>query len=248
MKKLTLITIILVFAFSLSSNAQRWKRVRYEVLYGIGASNAMTELGGADQDGSKFLKDLEISKTRPVIYGGVRYKFSEVLATKVTLAVTMVSGDDALTNAESRNNRNISFTSPLVEFAVQGEWSIIKERLGSRYTFSNMRRFKLGHVNTYLFGGVGGFFFSPKTNTDDMPTSKNESYGKVSVAFPMGIGFKYGINRRLSFGMEIGPRLTLTDYLDGISDINSKGNDSYMFLLFSLNYKLKTARSGLPRF
>ena len=247
MKKFTLILIVLFLATAYNANAQRWKRVRYEVLYGLGVSNAMTELGGANQDGTHFLRDLEISKTRPVIYVGARYKIKEQLAVKFTMSFTFVSGDDALTEAPGRKNRNVSFSSPLFETAVQAEYSILKEKFGNRYTFSNMRRFKLKNVNTYLFAGVGGFFFNPKGNFN-VPSNKDESFSKISVAFPMGIGFKYGINRKLSFGMEIGPRLTLTDYLDGISDVYSTANDSYMFLVFNLNYKLRTARSGFPRF
>ena len=248
MKKFTFVLIVLFLAIGYNAKAQRWKRFRYEVLYGLGVSNAMTELGGANQDGTHFLRDLEISKTRPVIYVGARYKIKEEFAVKFTMSFTYVSGDDALTESPGRRNRNVSFSSPLFETAVQAEYSILKEKFGNRYTFSNLRKFKFKNVNTYLFAGVGGFFFNPTTVNQDVTVNKNESFSKVSVAFPMGIGFKYGINRKLSFGMEIGPRLTLTDYLDGISDIHSKANDSYMFLLFSLNYKLKTARSGFPRF
>ena len=248
MKKFTLVLIILFLATTFNVSAQKWKRVRYEVLYGLGVSNAMTELGGANQDGTHFLRDLEFSKTRPVVYVGARYKIKEELAVKFTMSFTFVSGSDALTEAAGRKNRNVSFSSPIFETAVQAEYSILKEKFGNRYTFSNMRKFKLKNVNTYLFAGVGGFFFNPTTTNQDVATNKNEAFSRISVAFPMGIGFKYGINRKLSFGMEIGPRLTLTDYLDGISDINSKANDSYMFLVFNLNYKLRTARSGFPRF
>ena len=248
MKKIYLITIVLLLATAFNTKAQKWKRVRYEVLYGLGASNAMTDLGGANEDGRHMIKDFEFSTIRPVAYVGARYKIKEALAVKLTMSFTYVTGDDALTKSEGRKNRNVSFSSPLFETALQAEFSIIKEKFGNRYTFSNMRKFKLTNVNTYLFAGVGGFFFNPTTINQDYPSNKNESFGKMSVAFPLGIGFKYGINRKLSLGMEIGPRFTLTDYLDGFSDVNSKANDSYMFLLFNLNYKLRTARSGFPRF
>lgn len=248
MKKFTFLLIILFLATAYNADAQKWKRVRYEVVYGVGLSNVFTELGGADQDGTHFIKDVEASKIRPVLFVGARYKIKEKFAVKFSMAFTYVAGDDALTESPGRRARNVSFTSPLFETAIQAEYSIIKEKFGNRYTFSNLRRFKFANVNTYLFAGVGGFFFNPTTVNQDVASNKNESFSKVSVAFPMGIGFKYGINRKLSFGMEIGPRLTLTDYLDGISDVYSKANDSYMFLLFSLNYKLRTARSGFPRF
>ena len=230
-----------------NAEAQRWKRTRYELVAGIGPSIFLGEFGGSYRTGSHFLGDLDMQATRYNIMLGARYKMQEKFAIKMNFIYARVHGSDKYTTNEGRIPRNGTFSSPIFETSFQMEYSLLKERFGTRYTFQYMKKFKLSHVNTYLFLGAGGFFFNP-TVTADGHSNMNEEYSKVNLAIPFGIGFKYGINRRYSLGIEIGQRLTSTDYIDGWSDKYSKGRDSYGFLLVNLTYKLKTARSGLPKF
>jgi len=251
MKKIILLLIISFIVFS-EADAQRWKRVRYEIIYGLGINTAMTDLGGGAGPGTFGFKDIDISQTRPGIYAGFRYKFKERLAGKFLVSFGWLAGSDALTPEETRNRRAVSFSGPLIETSVIGEYSIMKERLGSRYTFSNIRRFKMKYINTYIFGGVGMIAFFPNNSNPEAVSNSDEgksgSYSHVAAAFPLGIGFKYGINRKLGVSLEMGGRFTTTDYLDGHSDKYSTSNDGYLTIMIGLNYKLKTARSGLPRF
>lgn len=109
-------------------------------------------------------------------------------------------------------------------------------------------------------------------------------YSLIGICIPVGIGFKYTIDRYWGVGLEIGLRKTFTDYIDDVSttyfdfanypDANDlaavladrsnksdpkvttagqqrgdpRDKDSYMFGIFSLNYKLRTGRNNLPRF
>ncbi len=251
MKKIILLLTISFIVFS-EADAQRWKRVRYELIYGLGINIAMTDLGGGPGEGGFGFKDIDISQTRPGIYGGFRYKFKERLAGKFLLSFGWLAGNDAMTPEESRNGRNISFSGPLLETSVVGEYSLMRERLGSRYTFSNIRRFKMKYINTYVFAGIGMIAFWPNnsnpTYKSNSEKGKTKSFSHVAAAFPIGIGFKYGINRKLGVSLEMGGRFTTTDYLDGHSDTYSTSRDGYLTVMVGLNYKLKTARSGLPRF
>ena len=113
--------------------------------------------------------------------------------------------------------------------------------------------------------------------------ASRKKYPLFQMCIPIGIGFKYTIDRQFGLGLELGIRKTFTDYIDDVSttyfDFNSypeaeplagilsdrsnksdpptttagaqrgdnRENDSYMFAIFSLNYKLKMGR-GLPRF
>ena len=71
MKKLFFaLTVLSVLAQS-SASAQRWKRQRYEFSVGIGASNFLGELGGANQIGTNYFKDLEWSQTRLALAVGL---------------------------------------------------------------------------------------------------------------------------------------------------------------------------------
>lgn len=115
-----------------------------------------------------------------------------------------------------------------------------------------------------------------------------KQYGSLSVCIPLGIAFKYTVNKKLSLALEYGIRYTFTDYIDDVSKTyvdkdllakqpngqlavkmanrtpntpgnehitapgaqrgNPKYNDAYMFGIFSLNYKLKTTKTNLPKF
>ena len=251
MKKL-LIAIIVFLAITEVADAQRWKRYRYELNMGLGISNCFTDLGGANRDGSHFFRDMEFSATRPAVVVGARYRWKELTSFKFNLILGWAKASDAWTTSPGRANRAASSSSPIFENSLVMEYSLTKERYGTRYTFRNWRRFSLKYVNTFVYLGVGGFYFSPKGDNLNFgynrTVAEGDNFFKYNLAFPLGIGFKYGVNRYWTFEINMGHRYTTTDYLDGMSDTHTNARDSYLFLIFNLNYKLRTARSGLPKF
>ena len=103
--------------------------IAYQIHYlefGFGACNFLGELGGANQIGTHFVKDLEFSLTRPSAQLAYRYKHNSRLAVKVGLYYQLLKGNDNLTQEPFRNNRNLSFKSNLWELSVQGEFYITK--------------------------------------------------------------------------------------------------------------------------
>lgn len=229
---------ILIFPLLSFSQSSRWKRTRYEIVGGIGATAFMGELGGGDVS-SHFISDFDFVAQRPLLNAGLRYKLLEPLAVRAGLSYGWVSGNDAFSENIYKLDRNLSFRSPLVEFATQLEFSIIKEPVNNRYSLRRRRRrsFSLKNimVNTYIFTGIGGFYFNPK-GLDDGPegTGKwvalqplgtegqglmegREKYSRIQLAVPLGLGFKYNINRQISLGIEFGARYTFTDYIDDVS-------------------------------
>jgi len=246
MKKLSIYIFILFFIIPYVSDAQRWKRYRYELVGGIGTVNVFGDLGGGDGVARHNTLDFNIQGTRPAVMVAGRYKMKELLAVKVNLFLAYANASDKYTANEARSNRDATTNTFLIEPSVQLEYSLIKERYGRRYTFSNIRHFNITHVNTYLFIGVGGLFYFP-----DKKIAIDNGVGEpgmFTAAFPMGIGFKYALNRVYTMGIEMGNRFTTTDYLDGHSDKFSQANDAYLFLLFSISKRLRSTRKGLPRF
>lgn len=231
MRVLFIISIFVIFCDSAYSQASsRWKRMRYEVFFGLGATNFLGELGGANRVGTNFVRDLEFSMTRPVGSLGIRYRITETLADKTMISYGLLHGDDKLTAEPFRNYRNLNFKSPVIEFSTQFEYSIIREKQGHRYNLRRVRGIKGFKTNTYFFLGVGGFYYNPKGKFGDswkalqpigtegqglVPTRKK--YSRLSVCIPYGIGFKYGLNRRWNIGLEFGIRKTFTDYVDDVS-------------------------------
>lgn len=246
--KIIILLFTLVLIIPLVSNAQRWKRTRYEVLGGVGPSFFFGDLGGANKDGTHFMGDLDMQAMRYHLLIGVRYKMKEKMALKLNFYYGRIHGSDTYTESPGRNRRNVTFSSGLFEPSIQYEYSVLKERLGTRYTFRNLNRFKLTYVNTYVFLGIGGILFYPKPEYSSAKSNTIKKYSHFNLVIPIGIGFKYAINRRAALGLEFGQRYTTSDYLDGHSDKWSKARDSYSFLTLNVTYKLKTARSGLPKF
>jgi hypothetical protein len=244
MKKTIILSLILIVFADYLAEAQRgstrWKRMRYELVYGLGGSNFLGELGGANKIGTDFVRDLEFSLTRPMGMVGMRYKIRENISTLVGFRYGYVKGDDAKTDQIHRNNRNLHFRSSIFEFSGQIEYSIVRERIGHRYNLRRVRGIKGFRTNTYLFVGVGGFYFNPKAKYGNewialrplstegqglIPTRK--PYSRVQVCVPFGFGFKYGLNRLWSIGLEYGVRKTFTDYIDDVSTSYYDNNAIY---------------------
>lgn len=233
--KYILFTIIIIL-LSLSVFSQgrrrsaRWKQSRYEIIYGVGATNFLGELGGADQIGTNFVRDFEISMTRPLGSIGLRYKLIERASATAKFSYGILRGDDKTTEQIHRMNRNLHFRSPIMELSIRGEFEFLKEREGHRYTLRKVRGLKGIKINSYLFAGIGGFYFNPKAKYDGkwyalqplctegqgiVPTRKK--YSRIQVSVPLGLGFKYGLDRKWSIGAEFGLRKTFTDYIDDVS-------------------------------
>jgi hypothetical protein len=296
-----LVAISLVLLPSLVSAQrykQRWKSYRTEVHFGAGVSNFLGELGGADQIGTDYFKDLELTETNLAISAGLRYRLSQLLSLNNSLTYGRVSGDDALTQEFFRNYRNLNFRSDIIEWSSTLEIAIIKEQVGARYRLRGVKGSRGFELSAYGFAGIGLFYFSPKgeyrgewvnlseLNTEGQGlTDTRKDYSQFQFAIPVGIGFKYGIDRRWSIGFQYGIRKTFTDYIDDVSKTyyspsglaasggslaveladksdnefpyitavgeqrgDPRDNDSYMFAVFSVCYKLRTGRSSFPMF
>ena len=209
-----------------------WKTYRQELSFGLGASNFLGELGGANQVGSDGLRDLEFSLTRPTVAIGYRYHISPYFAAKANLIYGRVNGDDELTEEIFRKNRNLHFRSPIVELSAQFEFYPFQEKSGHLYRFKGVRGQRATHLSPYLFAGIGGFWFNPHAQAADgnwyalqplgtegqnVPGSGRSPYKQISVALPVGVGLKYSLTKQLSFGLELGMRYTMTDYIDDVS-------------------------------
>ena len=118
--KISLFFLLVILLPSLSQ-AQRWKRQRYEFSFGVGVSNFLGELGGANQIGTNYFKDLEWSQTRFAAAVGLRYKLSNYFALKGNATYGRVSGNDNLTTETFRHNRNLSFFSDIMELNINFE-------------------------------------------------------------------------------------------------------------------------------
>lgn len=229
---LPFLCLILFVATTTESYSQRWKRYRHEVGFNAGFGNYMGDLGGAGTgDGTRY-GDFQLSTTRPSFGAFYRYRALERVAFKGNLIYGRIYGDDAEAGNEEREARNLNFRSPVIELSVQAEYYFLKEELGSAYRMPGLKGTGSKNLSGYFFGGIGLFYFDPhgedSTGTwvalADLNTEGQglagapEDYSQVALAFPLGIGFKYSIDRQWSIGLEYGIRMTTTDYLDDVSE------------------------------
>jgi hypothetical protein len=234
MKKIATYAVLLLLILPMLSSGQRlrnrWKSMRAEVHFGIGATNFLGELGGANQIGTHAYKDFEFSQTRLAISGGYRYKLSASTAINTSISYGQVAGNDNLTTEFFRNYRNLSFKSDIWEIDTHFEFSFIKDQVGHRYRLKGVRGQRGFEMGLYGFVGVGLFNFNPKAQYEGtwvklqplgtegqglVPT--RDKYALWQMSFPLGIGFKYTLDRRWGIGLEYGLRYTFTDYIDDVS-------------------------------
>lgn len=215
-------------------SAQRWKRQRYEWVTGVGATQFLGDVGGRDQIGSDFFFDLDAASTRYMVNLGMRYKISQYVSAKTGFSFGEIAGNDKFTKEPFRQNRNIHFRSPVVEWATQIEVSWMRESTGSRYKIRRVRgRGRKGsQVYVYGFAGVALLYMNPMaqvagqgkwhslrplhTEGQEFVPSRKE-YSNWQFAIPFGVGMKYAIDKKSSIGLEYGLRKTFTDYIDDVS-------------------------------
>ena len=218
---------------SSASYSQRWKKERFQIAYGLGAANFLGELGGANDVGSNFARDLEFAATRPSTSILLRYRLTQKIALRGSFALGYVSGADSLTKEYFRSHRNLSFRSPILELSGQVEYNIIKEKDARRYRLRGMRGGGAFTPNLYVFAGFGGFYFNPQAKYNGKwynlhsygtegqklgPLAPTRTpYSRLAVAIPFGLGMRVPVNRTFSIGLEFGIRKTFTDYIDDVS-------------------------------
>ncbi|MCH2214924.1 MAG: hypothetical protein MK086_07105 [Flavobacteriales bacterium] len=205
-----------------------WKSQRHSLGASLGASFFLGELGGRDQEGTGFIYDLELSKTRPAIQLMYRYQLGSRVYAKAHLGVAFIGGNDALTEEKYRRNRNLHFRSTVFEFAISGEVVIID--LTSKNKFGRVKSSKLQGSSIYITAGVGIARFNPQGNFEgtwyDLRDFGTEGqfidggpspYSQYTVILPFGIGYRLDLDKQWSLGFEVVHRTTFTDYMDDVS-------------------------------
>ena len=99
---------------------------------------------------------------------------------------------------------------------------------------------------------MNGMTCSPWAPGQGTPVNAAAPYGRVSVAVPFGMGYRWAVGRKMSVSLEVGFRKTFTDYLDDVSTTYADPNVLATYngtLSAQLSNRSKTAgdRTGLFR-
>lgn len=154
-----------VYAQHTNFNTQKnWSLNKKEIIFGIGATQFLGDLGGKDLVGKDYsLRDIDLPSTNIGGMVGFRYRFKPHWATSTTLNVGLLKGDNALTNKLIRNSRNLHFRSIIVELAQRLEFIILSnEKFGARQRIRGLKYAKNKNDQLYVFGGVGAAYYNPQ--------------------------------------------------------------------------------------
>jgi hypothetical protein len=252
MKRSISLVLLCFLVYSLTEsqvNGQLWKMKRWEAVAGMGPTFLFSDIGGYSKDENILgIKDLSFSQTRFDLNFGFKYRITSDLNIRLSLSYGFLHASDA---RGSNEDRGYESATSIFEPALMGEYYFIKNKAESSYLFSKGRgsgiRGFFGSLDFYVFSGIGGLSYSVTPN-DKLAASPDYKSGGFSAVIPVGLGATMVYSPEFNFGVELGGRYALTDYLEGYSSQYSSSNDVYYFLNFTITYKMKTGPNGLPSF
>ena len=147
----------------------------------------------------------------------------------IQVSYIRIAGDDNYFSStgvfEGNYLRNLHFRNDVKELSV----SAVYEPMGNAENLS-----KRPLLSPYLYLGVAGFTHNPVARRDpslvpgtpslqawqDLQPEDIEGamYSLVNISIPFGFGFRYKIGAQMDLGFDFGYRVSLTDYLDDVSD------------------------------
>lgn len=167
----------------------------------------------------------------------LRRYFHSNLAVRANLLRTRLTGNDL--RSERLAYRGFRTQTPVTELSADFELDI----LGHRKRGNGAAR---GILSPYVFAGVGLAFTNPKTyygelNSDAL-LDQNADVSNTRFVMPVGAGLRVNMTPSWALAIELSPRATFSDYLDGVSIAgNPDKNDWYGIGSVQLWYKLSVA-------
>jgi hypothetical protein len=165
---------------------------------------------------------------------GLQYTrhLSKYFSGNIQVSYIRIAGDDNYFSTtgvfEGNYVRNLHFRNDLKELSV----SAVYEPMGNAENLS-----KRPLLSPYLYVGVAGFTHNPVARQIIVPSitaptlgswvdlqgenTEGAEYSLVNLSIPFGFGFRYKLAAQLDLGFDFGYRVSLSDYLDDVSDNRS---------------------------
>lgn len=152
--------------------------------------------------------------------------FAQRVSYKLAFTTGEIAATDATANDPGREVRNLHFKNRLYE----GSAVVVIEALPDKNF--GLDQFAGPHLTPYVFGGIAMFKHNPKARyqgewydlqplgTEGQFLEANKGpYSLLQISFPSGVGFNLRLAQYAGVNVELGYRLTMTDYLDDISTV-----------------------------
>lgn len=153
----------------------------------------------------------------------LRQNFNQRLNMRYMFTYGNISGADSNSDNPYNVNRNLSFTSRIIETSAILEINFLPFEPGNKKKF---------YATPYLMMGMGLFKMNPMAEsssgdlfelqplgTEGQGSELNDrnKYRLTQLCIPLGIGFKGNLTKHLILGFEYTIRKTFTDYMDDVS-------------------------------
>ena len=211
-----------------NANNQPEPELMWEAGLAAGTMNCLTDLGGNNGRGKKFIKDINWNQSGFCAGVFLSATWQSVFAIKLQAGWGQVAGtDEVLKNsdgiARNRYLRHLHFKSDIIELSASGELHLVAllNKHGNLPLFS-----------PYLIAGIGCFHYNPQARFNNIWVDlrplhtegqgfkeypERQEYSSISWCLPMGMGVKYDAGRLINCRLELLYRVTGTDYLDDVS-------------------------------
>lgn len=155
-----------------------------------------------------------------------RYIINPRLGLKTNFFVGGLRGNSEQMANVYPDGRNFKFSTTFYELTELFEFNFFEYGMGESYR-------KLKRFTPYITAGLGATMWSVDSSV----------YGGFTI--PLGIGFKFKLNKRVNLGLEFLMKKVFSDRLDGVTgeDLYSikssfvKNTDWYSTLTFSITYE-----------
>ncbi len=222
-----LICFLIILFFLPESNAQRRNGLigrRLESTGSLILSFGPTYCIG-DQFGFPLNKSLSGGLHNIDFSLGFRHRFTGNYGYKATFAYNNFAGDD------KGNPREFSFTSNVFQLTIQGEYA---KFFGKKYGRSTPHSL-YALVGLGIMNSNANLVYDPERRGNAGDTTKETD---TAPLIPLGLGYQYAIDQKMSLGAEGTIQYTFSDFADGFKTKNSKSNDIFVGLVFTFQYKI----------
>lgn len=186
-------------------------------------------IGGASSYYYGDLSDqLRNARIRPGLTLNGSMYLSPAVSVRLGMSYGMIGAADSLASSAGRVHRNLSFQSALGEVSSVAVWHLFPDK---RFGVSWVRK---PHISPYVFGGIALFAFDPRTEYNGEMVrlqplgtegqhidnyGPNRPYRLIQASFPFGGGLSFRPGRQWGLRLEMGYRMSFTDYLDDVSTV-----------------------------
>jgi hypothetical protein len=205
MKRIALTAMLLFFVIVAAFNQIGGRQTFWEIQFGAGPTFLFTDLGMGTGG------NLEVTG---------KYRLHQHIALKASLGGALGVGSGT---PEEGTVSKIEYYTILAELTGQLEVYLFKE--GRGYGKGGLMGYK-PRVRPYVYAGGGPTMLFPQHTHDD--AEELPEFDNFTVILMGGAGFLYRVNADIFWGIQVGARITTTDFLEGYSPDSAKSNDNYL--------------------